>query len=473
MIARILEDHGIGSAREAIHYIAGELDHKGEARDEVVHLFGDGQMIIDVTEAMTSKHRYLSSVLSFTKEESERLDMDEIRELAEEFANHHAHPFGTNNIAGCAYLHVQDGRYDMHLVQAQYDFESAKRVDLYLDQFWDTQRIADWQDIQNFEHNLDDPRDPARQRLTKERIQEAKNRKEMRSFINTHLESTHINGEVTSRADVCGELESLGFVIARQTKSSISITSPDLKQNIRLSGAIYHESYGGIKDSQRAIEESQRRTSEDRQKQYDTARTRLEQSNKKRTKRLSKKLNIELAERLQESHGRPEMERLYDPHVVYTQLRGSPDNDSVKHEAIEFHQGESICIDGLSDNDLPRGNLRVGARESSPEHQRWSIHDQGEIKDGNAPSYNKITNPFATLSRNQLHAATMRRVSQSSQSLKRAGQRLDRTGDPERPTDSTTRRNIIGAIEQIAKGIARWIGGLTGCGGTASTPGPK
>jgi len=470
MIACILESHGIGAATGAIHYIAGELDHKGEARDEVVHLFGDGQMVIDVTEAMTSKHRYLSSVLSFTKEESERLDMDEIRELAEEFANHHAHPFGTNNIAGCAYLHVQNGRYDMHLVQAQYDFESGKRVDLYLDQFWDTQRIADWQDIQNFEHNLDDPRDPARQRLTKERIQEAKNRKEMRSFINTRLESTHINGEVTSRADVCGELESMGFVIARQTKSSISITSPDLKQNIRLSGAIYHESYAGIKGSRRAIEESQRRTSEDRQKQYDTARTRLEQSNKKRTKRLSKKLNIELAERLQESHGRPEMERPDDLHAVYTELRDSHDNNFVKHEAVEFHQSKSICIEELSDNDLPRKGLRDSACGEGFENQRWSIHDQGEIKDGNAPSYNKITNPFAILSRNQLHAATMRRVSQSSQSLRRASQQLGGTGGSERPTVPTTRRNLIGAIEQIAKGISRWIGRLTGGGSGGFRP---
>jgi len=164
VIARILDGHGVGIATAAILYIAGDLNHKGESRDDVVHLFGDGQLVIDVTEAMTCKHRYLSSVLSFTKDESDRLNMDDIHELAKSFSEHHAHPFGTNNIVGCAYLHIQDGRYDVHLVQAQYDMESGKRVDLYLDQFGDTKRIGDWQDIQNFEHNLDDPRDPARLR---------------------------------------------------------------------------------------------------------------------------------------------------------------------------------------------------------------------------------------------------------------------------------------------------------------------
>jgi len=473
MIARILDGHGVGSASAAIYYIAGDLNHNGEARDEVVHLFGDGQLVIDTTEAMTCKHRYLSSILSFTKEESDGLGIDEVRELAESFSEHHAYPFGTNNIVGCAYLHIQEGRYDIHLVQAQYDMESGKRVDLYLDQFGDTKRIGDWQDIQNFEHKLDDPRDPARQRLTKERIQEAGNRKEMRTLINTRLERMHNNREISSRTDVCQELKSVGFVIARQTKSSISITSPDLKQNIRLTGAIYHESYGGIKDSRRAIDQSERSTCEDRQKQYESARTRLEQSNKKRTERLSKKLNIELTERLQESYGGAEMERLDDLHSVLTEHRHSHHNDWVEPETTGIHQWESIYIDGLSDNDLPRANLRIGARGKSPGKQRWSIHDQGEIKDGNAPSYNKITNPFAILSRNQLHAATMRRVSQSRQSIKRASQRLGGTGDSERSTDSTTRRNIIGAIEQTAKGIARWISGLTGCGGTDSTPGPK
>jgi len=60
MIAKIVSGHGTGSAAPAIHYITGEKDHNGNVRDEVIHLFGDGQQIIDLTESMTCKHTYLS-----------------------------------------------------------------------------------------------------------------------------------------------------------------------------------------------------------------------------------------------------------------------------------------------------------------------------------------------------------------------------------------------------------------------------
>jgi len=461
MIARILDGHGIGSAEAAIHYIAGDLNHKGEARDKVIHLFGDGQLVIDVTEAMTCKHRYLSSVLSFTKEESERLDMDDIRELAEQFSNHHAHPFGTNNIADCAYLHIQDGRYDVHLVQAQYDMESGKRVDLYLDNLWDTKRIADWQDIKTFEYKLDDPRDPARQRLTKERIQEAKNRKEMRSFINMALEQAHLNGEINSQDNVCQQLESLGFTIARQTKSSISVTSPDLKKNIRLTGAIYRESYAGIKDSQRAIEESQRRAREDRREQYNKAKKRLEQSNQKRTERLSKKLKINLTERLQEAGGNTGEEGPDDLHTIFNELNSPHDTYITEFDRDRTCQDGLPSTQRLSNKDVTRENLRNNTAGEIYPNQRWSVSGQGGVNDDNAPSYNQITNAFAILSRTQLHAATMRKISQSNQSIERAGQRLEPTDDSQRPTGSTTRGSLVSAIERIAKGIAQWVEELT------------
>jgi len=465
MIARILDSHGVGSATSAIHYIAGEQDHKGESRDDVIHLFGDGQLVIDVTEAMSCKHRYLSSILSFTKEESARLSVDQVRELAESFAEHHAHPFGTNNIAGCAYLHIQDGRYDVHLVQAQHDFESGKRVDLYLDQLGDTQRIADWQDVQNFEHDLDDPRDPARQRLTKERIQEAENRKEMRSLVNARLERMHYNSELKSRADVCQELESLGFVIARQTKSSISISSPDLKQNIRLTGAIYHESYAGITDSRRAIEESQRRTREDRQKQYDAARTRLEQANKKRTARLSKKLKIDLAGRLQETYGNAGAERPDDFYSDDRSLSESRDKYCDSPDAVGIDQCEFICTDELQDDGISGAHLRNSSGEQHSESPRRSVHGQSEVTDGITPSNHEIPDPVSPAGRDQHHAESMRRVSASSRSLELASQRFGRTGDSERPGSKTTRGSLVSAIERVARSVARWIGRLTGDSG--------
>jgi len=446
MIARILDGHGIGIAMAAILYIAGKLNHKGVPRDDVVHLFGDGQQVIDVTESMTCKHRYLSSVLSFTKEESERLTTDQVHSLAEALAEHHAYPFGTNNISGCAYLHIQDGRYDVHLIQAQCDLESGKRVDLYLDSCGDTHRIAAWQDIQNFELALDDPRDPSRQRLTKERIQEAVNRKEMRSLINSRLERMHINGEINSRADVCSELESLGFEIARKTKSSLSIISPDLNKNIRLTGEIYNESYSGLEGSRDALEESKRRTREDRQKQYDEARTRLAKANLKRTVRLSCKLKIDLAGRLQRPPESAEAEATTVVLDAVLAELSAPRRHTVLDSAQAGALEQQQPIDGLSDHDLPGTELRHRTLDERPENSGWSVPNQGEIGVNDESSQHEITDPFASYVRDQNHAQTMRRLSSTSRSIDRASQRIGRTGGPNGSASATTRGGFIETI---------------------------
>jgi hypothetical protein len=225
-------------------------------------------------------------VISFTKEESARLNLDDIQQLAESFAAHHADSMGVGAIAGCAYLHVEDGRYDVHLVQVQLDLESGKRVDLYLDSCGDTQRIADWQDCKNYELKLDDPRDPSRMRLTNDKIREAPNREAIRKLVNSHLEQQTITGALSSRADVIRELQSLGFEIMRQNKKTISVKSPDLNQNIRLTGGIYHESFTGIEGVRAAIETGQKRSEEDYRQRYEVASARLAESNKKRTGRI-------------------------------------------------------------------------------------------------------------------------------------------------------------------------------------------
>jgi len=221
------------------------------------------------------------------------LNLDDIKQLAESFAAHHADPMGVEAIAGCSELHVENGRYDVHLVQVQMDMESGKRIDLYLDSCGDTQRIADWQDCKNYELKLDDPRDPSRMRLTNDKVRESTDREEMRKLVNNHLEQQTINGTLTSRSDVLHELQSLGFEIKRQNKKTISIKSPDLNQNIRLTGAIFHESFTGIEGVRGTIEAGQGRGGDDYRRQYEAAQARLAESNQKRIKRISKKLHID------------------------------------------------------------------------------------------------------------------------------------------------------------------------------------
>jgi len=450
MIAKIVPNHGTGSAASAIIYVAGDTDHKGEKRDDVIHLFGDGQQLIDITESMTCEHTYLSSVLSFTKEESQRLSMDEIKQLAESFADHHAGAMGTQSIAGCAYLHVEDGRYDVHLIQAQQDLESGKRVDLYLDMCGDTQRIGDWQDCQNYEWKLDDPRDPSRMRLTNDKVRESKGREEMRALVNNHLLQEVISGEVNNRTDVIAELQTLGFEIMRQNKKTISIKSPDLNQNIRLTGVVFHESFTGIAGVGSAIEAGKRRNQEDYRQQYQTANSRLSESNKKRTERVSKKLDVKLEKRSLPAQG---FGIQYFTPDNYSDLYFLPDtwrNWDMGNPASQLDNQNGEPVD-LPDPTLSGEELRHRAEEKRTHRQERELLDKSPIEGAtHATTNNEITNYRAYDSRTTCHTETMRRLSTCSRVVEQASRRIGNIGDTSGSAFDRARKATIDTIERIS-----------------------
>jgi len=451
MIAKIVSGHGTGSAAPAIHYIAGENNHKGIKRDEVIHLFGDGQQLINLTESLTCKHTYLSSILSFTKEESARLSVDAIRQLAESFAAHHAGPMGVHAIAGCAYLHVEDGRYDAHLVQVQLDMQTGKRVDLYLDNCGDTQRIADWQDCKNYEMKLDDPRDPSRMRLTNDRIREAPNRAAMRQLVNQHLLQRTIDGALTNRAGVLRELKLLGFGIERQTEKNISISSPDLKQNIRLTGSLFNESFAGIDGIEAAIADGQRRSAEDYRAQYESTRTRLAKSNEKRTERISKKLKINFDIRTTRLSESDPPEKMADLDSIARELPTTRRNRLVGHPDNQ-HLNEGQHDDGISNKLISRKELRDCPKRQCDAGQEWQqLLDQTQLKGAiHETTDHKISDYRPHVARTKRHSETMRRLSACGQRIKHASEQISSSSAAGESTFDNARRRLGATIERFA-----------------------
>jgi len=449
MIAKIVSGHGTGSAASAIRYVSGDNDHKGNKRDDVIHLFGDGQQIIDITESMTCKHTYLSSVLSFTPEESKRLRVEDIRQLAESFAAHHAEPMGGNAIAGCAYLHIEDGRYDVHLIQAQQDLESGKRVDLYLDMCGDTERIADWQDCKNYELKLDDPRDPSRMRLTNDKVREAKDREELRAWVNNHLLNKTISSEVNSRADVITELQSIGFEIKRQTDKSISIKSPDLSQNIRLTGGIYHESFRGIAGVREAVQAGQDRSEEDYRQQYEKSRTRLARSNKKRTKRISKKLKINFEERSNRTQGFDFQDFTPVDYSGGYWLPNAWSSWDMGNPESQYANQNDNPID-LPNPALSGEELRHRAEGERNNRQERQLLGSNKIEGENhAATNHEISDHHIDDERIKSHSTTMRGLSECSRDIEQASQRIGGTVESGGSAFAKARRQSIAAFERI------------------------
>jgi hypothetical protein len=398
---------------------------------------------------MTCKHTYLSSVLSFTKKESARLNLDDIQQLTESFAAHHADPMGVDAIAGCAYLHVEGGRYDVHMVQAQLDLESGRRVDLYLDTCGDTKRIADWQDCKNHEMKLDDPRDPSRQRLTNDKVRESSDREEIRKLVNNHLEQQVITGALSSRADVIRELQSCGFKIMRQNKKTISIKSPDLSQNIRLKGEMFHELFRGIKGIRSAVEAGQRRSEEDYRQQYETARTRLAESNQKRTTRISEKLKIDLAARSQRAPQGHSPNAMADLDSIGHKLSAARRN-----RVLGSAESQHTNPDGDA-GELPNAAISGQPVCHRPQSQRThpserKLLDKTQIKGSHHEStVDKIPNYHAHGEKTECHAKTMRGLSISSHGIEQASQRFGHLGESGGSAFDRARRKTYAAIERL------------------------
>jgi len=450
MIAKIISNHGTGSAEEALRYTAGEYNHKGEKRDAVIHLFGDGQTVIDLTKSMRCKHTYLSSVLSFTKEEAARLSIPKIKRIAEGFAEHHAGGVGVASIAGCAYLHVENERYDVHLIQAQLDLQTGKRVDLYLDTCGDTQRIADFQDIKNYEFKLDDPRDPARQRLSSDKVREIKSREELRTKILNQLEQKHINGAINSRSDVCIHLESLGFTIARQTKNFISIKSSQFNKNFRLTGEIFNESYAGINGSREAIEASARRRKADYRQQYESACKRLTESNQKRDQRISKKLKVNLKARsfgLQQSD-KTKTNNDLDSILSELSFTGrSRKLVSIQHGNIP----EAGSNEQFPDNPASKQNLRNHSTDEGTQSPEWELpHPTRLTGETYEHTVYKVPSPRTHAKRAKRHAKAMHGLSESSRNIEQAGKHFGLPGFSGRAAFSRTREKTYASIERFS-----------------------
>jgi len=257
MIAKILRN-GDSDASKCIKYIEGGHDHKGDPRDRCINLYGESRMLLAVTKIMTRKWRYLSSTLSFTKEESQRLSDDEILDLSISFAKHLSVGTVLSNIPTVIQLHEHDKAVDVHIVEARYDTSTGKSFEPFVLKRGDLKRLRLWQDLQVMENDkLDDPRNTLRIRLvnTPTRKLPKEKRKAIQSIQKVILAGVR-SGHIHNRDDVIKNIEDLGFIIKVKYLDSIVIQLADEALGIKLTGAVYQESFkciGSIQTTNSAV----------------------------------------------------------------------------------------------------------------------------------------------------------------------------------------------------------------------------
>jgi hypothetical protein len=144
-------------------------------------------------------------------------------------------------------------------------------------------RVNAFKNIINQEYGLTDPNEPKRKRLTNPYVNNAPrptpydkkskptkdeddkvianppNTNALKEAIDRKMLQSLTDDELKDRKSVIKFLGHLGLEIERATKSSISVSHPAMKRNIRLKGAFYKEDFRAANHQPRIIEELQQR----------------------------------------------------------------------------------------------------------------------------------------------------------------------------------------------------------------------
>jgi len=208
---------------------------------------GDPALMVQMIDALDYKHQYTSGVLSFTKEDTEKLkaagldaSISEITGRLKEMlfagiAPEHHH------ILIVAHTHLD--RLELHYVLPRHNYE--------VDRAWNPappgegkyRQMDALTDFINMKYGLDDPRDPLRAKAVKEVLWEPAEQKATRETLNAFFKEAVIDGAIDSRKELIDLAKKAGFEITRIGKDYVSMKQPGAEKAIRLKGEIYNERF--------------------------------------------------------------------------------------------------------------------------------------------------------------------------------------------------------------------------------------
>lgn len=226
---------GAGSGSGPVDYLLG----KERNREQAKTLRGDPERVKTLIDTCDFARTYTSGVLSF--EEKDLPDADK-QQLMDELEQTLLPGLDKDQYSILWVEHQDKGRLELNFVIPNIELHSGKRLQPYYDRA-DRPRVNAWQTLTNDRLGLSDPNDPERRRELTPGRDLPKNNQKAAESITAGLSHLAMQGLVRNSQDVINVLESAGMTIARETKSSISIASPDGGKNLRLKGALYERDF--------------------------------------------------------------------------------------------------------------------------------------------------------------------------------------------------------------------------------------
>ncbi|VTQ74110.1 relaxase/mobilization nuclease [Pseudomonas aeruginosa] len=208
---------------------------------------GDPQLMIEMIDALSTKHRYTSGVLSFTHSDTEKLKAFGFDEAVHDIAARLKEMLFAGispeywQILVVAHTHLD--RLELHYVTPRHNYE--------VDRAWNPAPPGEAKfrhmdalvDVINVKYGLDDPRDPLRVRVTKDPLWAPAESKPLRDQLNQFFTGLIAENLVNNRDELINFAKSAGLKITRSGSDYISVKAPGHERAVRLKGAIYNERF--------------------------------------------------------------------------------------------------------------------------------------------------------------------------------------------------------------------------------------
>ena len=274
---------GKGSGAGPINYLL--VAKGGKPREGAKVLYGDPKLTEQLINATPFKQKYKAGVLSFTEDAKEFTD-EQKKDIMQRFEDTLFTGLDPDQYDILWVEHSdKDGRLELNFVIPCQELRSGKRLQPFYAGA-DLVRVNAFKNIINQEYELTDPNEPERKRLTNPYVNNAprptpydrpsKSKKKeqekeddeiianpestfaLKEAIDRRMRHSLAEGSLNNRSSVLYYLEDMGLTIKRATKSSISVSHPAMKRNVRLKGTIYEEGFQALAERAHLIEGRQR-----------------------------------------------------------------------------------------------------------------------------------------------------------------------------------------------------------------------
>lgn len=233
--------HGTGVGQDAIDYLLGEEDHKGEIRAGVEVWRGNPALTGKLIDSLKTVHRYSSAVINFSPEDNP--NDDELNAFLDDFERVSFAGLEKDQYDWSAVVHREkNGGVHIHVIVPRVELTNGRAMNV---------APPGWQltydplrDALNHEKGWARPDDPSRARL----VQQGKAKPQWRAGVDhkivltDYLTELVANGLVSDRQGVLQALGELGE-ITRAGTDYVSVKLEGSAKAIRLKGLLYADDF--------------------------------------------------------------------------------------------------------------------------------------------------------------------------------------------------------------------------------------